>query len=80
MYQKKEDVTLKQRKYYLSYDGDDLAASFDGEEDSPQLKILLNICKTEGITVKDVSEFEYKRQKQLEEEKEIERIRNILND
>lgn len=71
---------MKRRKYYLAFDGDELAASFDAPEDSKQLNVLLSICKTEGIAVKDVSEFEYKRQKQLAEEKELNRIGDLIND
>ena len=50
---------MEQHQYFLAYEGDYLACSFDGCEDNPQIKILLTLCKKSGYTINKVSKSEY---------------------
>lgn len=65
---------MKKRLYFLAYQGENLAASFDAFEGNLQLDTLLEICKTSGYLVKEVSESEYEKEKEIAEEKDLKEL------
>jgi len=65
---------LKDHLYYLAYKDGELAASFDAKKGNKQLNVLLSVCKVEGYTVKEVTIFEYEREKRLAEEKDLKEL------
>ena len=65
---------MKEKTYYLAYENDDLIASFEGYEDNPQIKILLNLCNSNNLTVKIVSKSKHKEEQIKAEEKALKRL------
>lgn len=65
---------MKDHLYYLAYKDGEFVASFDAKKGNAQLNVLLSVCKVEGYTVKEVTIFEYEKEKRIAEEKDLKEL------
>jgi len=65
---------MAKRKYILMFDGDRLAASLDGKENDKTIPKYVEIAKSTGWTVKEVSKAEFDEEIRKEEERELREV------